>query len=980
MEKEKTQTIKIDSLESLNLYFKNKVKSTFWDLILGTVSQKHLLKRKFSDAIQNWKDELFVNKLNKLTKLTCHKGFNKKNQNIRFLLIDTLTYLLLTHILNKNLDSANDTLNLILKQIEPADKQSKDIFINRIQYVLQPTFDRSNQEIKSFSAISKLILKLQPSDGFPSLNIALNLLINEFNYDEAYKILLKLNSKKDELAILLLQITKFLMDIKPSENIHDTLFDALIKAKHLIYEKKDISTKDLTAVRSIIESSIKNSPITKIPGILVSAQTIKNLLLLIESNGSSNTVDEADTENSAMPDWLRWTILRFSLLYFNNNNIYLLKENKYFQTAQLLKFLCFDEPSSIIKRREYFLQSENIVNVMLLFNLFGWSNDLSEQWINKNISSAEIETLTKTIVENGVTSSFNETTKIDVEICYEIFKARKKILNGDFEDVKVDLNNLLKKIYNSCLIIKIWWEPIIVYWLSLAHAHNGNLKDAIKGFESLSKGPKAEEANAQLTLCLVKDNKLEIAKDIVDLSISTHPSMLYAKSLLSYKLNDVEGAEKLIQVFISKYGKVNKHYYHAIIRLSALIKEIQGHPDTALEDLTPLNNQESYNDICAAIRTSRIIVKDAFVNCLNSGIFLIESSKKKELVDLLQSLIPYKEREYNLKLLYDILTEQSVNMSQLKNIQKRISGNFSWHYLLLLKSLNSEDNLASLNLIRHSTKDVTYIDILPSNYLRAIFLVLSWQLLTNSWKASENKSYLEIVELLYNFSYKKDQLPRRSDNTAIKKDIIKHLRETLVNNYDNIWKEDDYLQAIIYSCDIALTILSHDSKQNETLLGYNSQRLFIINNLIHLLNKANDSLNSETTNEIIEHCKMHYSNYQNIQMDFSLMIAYWYHKDFENFMKVVETINYADNMPIINDHLWLAKAFVWFKNEQYDLIFKSDMPDNIADLSNSDACILMAKASTRLALKAWKTNNTKEAVNHIKQAASTLKSLNQTEI
>ena len=53
-----TQTVKIENLETLNIYFKDKVKLTFWDIAIGTVSQKHRLKRRFSESIEMKNDNL----------------------------------------------------------------------------------------------------------------------------------------------------------------------------------------------------------------------------------------------------------------------------------------------------------------------------------------------------------------------------------------------------------------------------------------------------------------------------------------------------------------------------------------------------------------------------------------------------------------------------------------------------------------------------------------------------------------------------------------------------------------------------------------------------------------------------------------------------------------------------------------------------------------------------------------------------------
>ena len=176
---------------------------------------------------------------------------------------------------------------------------------------------------------------------------------------------------------------------------------------------------------------------------------------------------------------------------------------------------------------------------------------------------------------------------------------------------------------------------------------------------------------------------------------------------------------------------------------------------------------------------------------------------------------------------------------------------------------------------------------------------------------------------------------------------------------------------------IAQNNLLIDSKKDNTSFVNMPQQLTLVKSILSLINTNNESEIEFISNEIFVFINKYKSKYQQNQIDIAHLLAYWYQKDFKGFMEIAESTIYQEYLPIVNDHLWLAKAFVWFKNEQYNRIFESEMPDSIGDLSNPDVCILMAKASSRLALKAWKTNNTKEAINHVKQAASTLKSLNQ---
>ena len=147
---EHTQTIKIENLETLDFYFKDKVKSKFWDIVIGTVSQKHLLKRRFSEAIEMKNDNLSIIKLEKLMLMMSKKGIEKKNQHKRNLVLDALTYLFLKHLLNSDFTKSKDVLSALLMQIGDTDKEGIAIFKSRIQYIFESSINQDNQKIKAF--------------------------------------------------------------------------------------------------------------------------------------------------------------------------------------------------------------------------------------------------------------------------------------------------------------------------------------------------------------------------------------------------------------------------------------------------------------------------------------------------------------------------------------------------------------------------------------------------------------------------------------------------------------------------------------------------------------------------------------------------------------------------------------------------------------------------------------------------------------
>ena len=357
MEIANTQTVKIKNLETLDLYFKDKVKLTFLDIVIGTVSQRHLLKRRFSKVIEMKDDHLSMIKLEKLILMMSKKEIKNQNQHKKKLVLDALTYLFVKHLLNSNFTGSKDVLSALLHQIGENDKQDKTVLLTRIQYVFQSSLNQDNYEIKAFSELSKIILKLQPDVSFAIVNVALDLLINEFNYYDAYKELNKINSEKDVLTNSLIQVTKFLLDIRSSDHIHDSLIESLFKAKQLLIEKQSLTVNDFIEAKKTIETSVKSSLFTKIPGIQYSTEIITQLLDIADGRNLSNPeLLLSVAKNKAVPDWLKWTALRFAFFEKSSDqdltDNFINEDSFYFLTPQFLKLLCYEKPSFLIKKKK----------------------------------------------------------------------------------------------------------------------------------------------------------------------------------------------------------------------------------------------------------------------------------------------------------------------------------------------------------------------------------------------------------------------------------------------------------------------------------------------------------------------------------------------------------------------------------------------------------------------------------------------------
>jgi len=486
-------------------------------------AKSSLLKRKFSFCLKYSLDQKRFNKLESLFLRISMKAVEEKKHAMRILLIDVLTYIFLRHIFETNISSANNVLNSLPKLISTSDEKEQSIFIDRIKIVLQPSIERSQKKIKEYADLSRKILQLNSRVGFAILNVGIDILVNKLNYEDAYKEIQKKNCEKERLINCLVYATEFLIDKRPSNKKTEPLINSLFELKDILFSNKNVSPENILQIENTLKTSMKESPLKKIPGIYYSTIVFRQLLRLLEGDNSNiHELIEDISNNTAVPNWIKWAAWRIILLeekssldIINNLN----KEESFSSVLPMfLKILCYRESSVIKNKRIDILKSKLYKTNQLLFNLHGWDNDLSQYNMSLCTSFNERWQKKITYIIKGLPTSVKEASKIDIEVSHELYKARQKIIKGAFEEAKDNLQQLLKKISNSCIIIKVWWEPLIIYWVSVAQAHYGNLNEAINGFQSLITGPKGDEASGQLALCLIKKNDLEGAQGILSLS------------------------------------------------------------------------------------------------------------------------------------------------------------------------------------------------------------------------------------------------------------------------------------------------------------------------------------------------------------------------------------------------------------------------------------------------------------------------------
>ena len=158
---------------------------------------------------------------------------------------------------------------------------------------------------------------------------------------------------------------------------------------------------------------------------------------------------------------------------------------------------------------------------------------------------------------------------------------------------------------------------------------------------------------------------------------------------------------------------------------------------------------------------------------------------------------------------------------------------------------------------------------------------------------------------------------------------------------------------------------------NEALSETNP--LYLISAVYKLCFGKEPSDTNTLVNDVTAYAESNVSAVSDTQMAVIVSIAKWLANDINGALDLAGLE--PQNLPFNEEEFWMAKALSWYKNMEYSEVFDSDMPEGIADLSNKDACLLIAKCSARKALDSWRKGNTQETLLHIRESLSTLESL-----
>lgn len=885
---------------------------------------------------------------------------------------------------NKDFNSVKPVIKVIKGDFGKPDIQEQILLLDLIKRVLKPSLTRNKNDIIICAELSENIRLIIPGLGWATVNIALNLIINVYRYDIAFEEIHKPECFSEELAQPLQQIIGFLSDkIQSTKNLHPSIA-TLQKAKEYFVLTGQKTPLSITNLQHSLNAQTNDAWIVSIPGLTLSIRAFIALLSIVEGNKKGlGELTQLAEDNNLSPDWLRWLVLRFLLLDTNINDqlakkLFIPNQNISVSVALLNWVSCYAYPSFLDTHRKVILESANGKLFTYLLSVAGWDESLTTNHIGSP-SSFSPENALKSLTS---LPNFGDTLKVilaqDLEIGYECFKSRLKISKGEIQQAKQNLQQLLNKIVSSGIVIRYWWESFARYWLSVTEAMLGNYIDATKGFHRLLDGPKSEAAQGQLALLALKQFQLEDAQKWLISNKDRFPATLYAHALLAWRQGEKEKAESLLESYDMKFGPGYSHYRIACMRLLASIRECTNQPKEAIA-LLGLVMKISPHDEVSSIRLSRLITQDAYYNYANRHLAANKAADQLSYLERLNKAVRSDCREQNCTRFLRILSDNGEKLEN-QNLDSMPKG-YAWCQLLLRRHLDEGCTKSIIRLLKHGSP-IHKIQNPPPYFTRTQFILMSWEFLKNIWQllcnSDGNKNYKPKMNLS-DFQSVYPELRQNSASLNPNPAIIQHCILATIKTGQEISQADDISVEIMTTvARYAESILLKQPLQHNDVIFANTQPLRLISAIYTICFKPDKSNKHSLSEEIIQLSQSESITLTKIQRSTALALAQWTTNDIDGFLAQIIHDPADELLPIDVEHLWLAKASAWFKKSMFKSIFEGEMPDSVADLSNQDACLLLAKASSRLALESWRKGNSREALHYIKQAASTLGSLTET--
>jgi hypothetical protein len=859
----------------------------------------------------------------------------------------------------KDFNSVQSLIPVIKGDFGKPDIQEQLLMLDLIKRVLKPDFVRNKDDVKICAKLSENLRLLISGLGWATINVALHLIINEYEYDTAYKEICKPECHSEKLGQTLLQIACFLSDnMQAVDQLCPSIATLQNVKDYLILKDQKDSSSQTGNLQQNLNSQFNDPLIAGIPALKHSLKVFVKLLSVLD--GNKNDVNELAlfvAENKITPNWLRWLALRFLLLDATVSEQMVQKLSVPNQDLSVLTALrnwmyCYASPSVLTAYRKIFLQANTYTQT-------------TEQLINL-------------IKGPDFGNTINDIYARDEGIEEKCREARRKLTNGEIQSAKQDLQHLFNEVVSSGIAIKLWWEPFVCYWLSITKAMLGNFESAAKGFQSILNSPKSEEAQGQLALLALKQTQLDDADKWLCSIGTSFPSVLYAKALLEWRKGEIEKAKNLLESYEENFGKGCTHYYLACLRLSASIYEYTNHPGEAIATLWEIH-QISPSDPISAIRLSRLITQVAYHNYKVQNMPNEEATLRHSDVEKLMLMADPSCREQGCILLFKLLSEKGDLLE--KQNHRLIENSYAWCQLLLRRLLDEGITDRAVNLLKHSSP-VHKLQNPPPYFEETQFMVMSWHFLRQVWQflqvVKENKEEMTKVKLS-DFGTIFPEFSNQNGSSINDPEILlRCIQKIAITRNGTDHPVDNARELLISAARFAESVCLGQPLQHNDRVITSIPPLRLISAIYQLCFQPDKSNSQPLAEEILLFCQSESVSLTRVQRYVATALAQWSAKDMDEFLKHITIDKNSEPLPFDEEELWLAKAIAWFKKSMYQSIFDSEMPQGIADLTNRDACLLFAIASSRMAQESWRKGSKREALKLVQRAASTLSNIMET--
>lgn len=515
----------------------------------------------------------------------------------------------------------------------------------------------------------------------------------------------------------------------------------------------------------------------------------------------------------------------------------------------------------------------------------------------------------------------------DVRYELEYSAARRTLATKDPDEAARLFRKMDSRLSDAGGILRVWWQPLIQYWLGVAQARAGAEEEAVETLRSLLGAPFDSEARSQLALIELRAGRTDQAEQWLPQEDVDCPGVRYARTLVAARRGQLETVREQLDSSAGRQLLEGSSYDLPARRLLAATEERLGHEEAAEHLREELLAAQPQDEITLA-RQGRRKLKVAYQR-LAAGALDNESVKSLEIV-----LAPVKQVAWRRthSLLRALLTAKGEALSGLSASVP----NVNWLQLIMHQLLSQGHPEAAFKL----ATEVGFVSE-PERAQRTQAILSAWHVLVHCHQLQTpdqgvSKTLAECAE--------------RLKGTTQVDDVLARWRQLLATAHQ-IAADPDGKQYFRPWSDLSSPLFDH----------------------VPGLWAEEAEIRRQSAAALVSGLEHDTGTFQEAQALLLKALAAWENGDDEAFLEKYGYLEpVLEELPAGGPQLWVAAALIHFARKDWPALLESQLPDCVADLENEDVRLLIGMAYARVATEEFLKGDIRNALQDLRKAQDNL--------